>query len=134
MNRLCMGVTTSTHTNKSTKTKAKIKTRTAKKTAKPRPKRPNAATVRAAARAYQNHLDREVYKAYCAGFSRQMQHSKKTAAVLMLDADTATTAEIVAFAMGLEHGGRGQLLCNLDDVVTAVAAYTAPSQSTKERQ
>lgn len=110
------------------KTATAKKTKTAKKTAKPRG---NAATVRATIRAYQNHLDREVYKAYCAGFSRQMQHSKKTAAVLMPDADNATTAEIVAFALGLEHGGRGQLLCNLDDVVTAVAAYTAPAQEQK---
>ena len=115
--------TTPTKATKATKAKMKRPNR-----------RPNAATVRAATRTYQNHLDREVYKAYCAGFSRQMQHSKKTSAVLMLDADTATTAEIVAFAMGLEHGGRGQYLCNLDHVVTAVAAMSAPSQSTKERQ
>ena len=93
---------------------------TAKKTAKARG---NAAKTRAATRAYQNHLDREVYKAYCAGYARQMQQTGNTADVLMLDPSTATTAEFVAFAMGIEHGGRnGGLLPTLRDVIAAVTS------------
>lgn len=77
------------------------------KTTKKPTRRPNARDLRAAMHeARQTTYNLDLYEAYCAGFARATQHNDVADLCMFFDCDR-------------------HCLCNLQDVVSAVSAYTA---------